>query len=94
MQLLCDGEKCILQLCLWKQAFVKFSYTHTHIHTHTHTHTNIYTQTWQQILNNVRAYRLTHFLSYSSSKQQKLDEIRIAIHRLVPIMPCNEKYQT
>ena len=62
--------------------------------THTHTHKHTHTQTWQQILNDIRAFRLTHFLSYSSSKQQKLDEIRIATHKLVPIMPGNEKYQT
>ena len=91
MQLLSDGEKCILQLCSWKQAFVKFGYTHTYTQTHTQTHT----QTWKQILNDVRAFRLTHFLSYSSSKQQKLDEMHTATHRLVPILcQAMKKYQT
>ena len=63
--------------------------THTHIHTQTHR------QTWKQILNDVRAFRLTHFLSYSSSKQQKLDEMHTATHRLVPILcQAMKKYQT
>ena len=45
-QLLFDGEKCVLLLCVWKPAFLKYSHTHTptytctctHTHTHTHTH--------------------------------------------------------
>ena len=42
VQLLFDGEKCVLLLCAWKPAFLKsghiYAYIHTYIHTNVHTY--------------------------------------------------------